>query len=153
MLQTTADQLTETIFAWRPRLQKLAHERVRYQPAPDRWSIAEVIGHLVDSACNNHQRFVRAQQLPSLTFPRYEQNEWVAAASWQTMDWSTIVDLWASYNLALAHLIRQIAESQLSTPCTITPYDVCDLKFLVKDYLDHLHHHLQRIEERLSAEA
>ena len=151
MPQQIADQLTQTVSTWRLRLQELSHDLVRDKPSADRWSIAEVVGHLVDSACNNHQRFIRAQFLPALTFPRYEQNEWVAAAAWQTMDWQTIVNLWASYNLMLAHVMRQIPDEQLSTRCTITPYEACDLRFLVTDYLDHLRHHLQKIDERLAA--
>ena len=152
MPQQIADRLTQTVSTWRLRLQELSHDLVRDKPSADRWSIAEVVGHLVDSACNNHQRFIRAQFLPALTFPRYEQNEWVAAAAWQTMDWQTIVNLWASYNLMLAHVMRQIPDEQLSTRCTITPYEACDLRFLVTDYLDHLRHHLQKIDERLTAE-
>ena len=31
-------------------------------PAPGRWAKKEVVGHLIDSAANNHQRFVRAQE-------------------------------------------------------------------------------------------
>jgi len=153
MQQQTADQLLTIVTQWRPRLQSLADHTVRHRPAPDRWSIAEVVGHLVDSANNNHQRFVRAQFVTALTFAKYEQNEWVRAAAYHSLDWLTLIELWASYNTVLAHLIRQIPDDQWSTPCTITPYETCDLRFLVSDYVTHLQHHLDRIAERTDEDA
>ena len=83
---TTAAELEELIDDWRGRLQRLEPQRVRERPAPDRWTISEVIGHLIDSACNNHQRFVRAQFCSELEFPRYDQNQWVAAANYVNAD-------------------------------------------------------------------
>lgn len=152
MPNPSAEQLSSIIEQWAPRLRQLSEEQIRFRPSPDRWSIAEVVGHLVDSACNNHQRFVRAQFVSELTFPKYEQNEWTAAAGYHSMDWQTLVNLWASYNAALAHLIQRIPESSLTTMCTITPFDPTDLKFLVTDYVVHQQHHLDRIDERLQPE-
>ena len=124
---------------------------VHKKPSEERWSISEVIGHLVDSACNNHQRFVRAQGVEELTFPRYEQNEWVVAANYVQSNWPSLVTLWRSYNQILAHVIRNIPQDALQTPCTITPYETCTLAVLVDDYLTHLHHHLTILEERLTS--
>ena len=82
----TASEIESLIESWRSKLHELDATSVRTKPAPDRWSISEVVGHLVDSACNNHQRSVRAQHFSELVFPKYEQNEWVAAANYQKAD-------------------------------------------------------------------
>jgi len=148
----TATEIESVIESWRIKLLGLDSEKVHAKHAPDRWSLSEVVGHLVDSACNNHQRFVRAQYCTELVFPKYEQNEWVAAANYRTRDWESLVQLWYHYNRQLAVLIRNIPESKLSTPCTITPNETCTLGFLVTDYLDHLHHHLSKLSERITAE-
>lgn len=149
MLETTAQGIEATVIEWSGRLidvpDNLAHEK----PSEDRWSISEVIGHLVDSANNNHQRFVRARSTDSLVFPRYEQNQWVSAASYRSFDWKTLVSLWRDSNVLLAQVVRNIPEDQLSTPCTITPYEQCSLEFLVTDYLDHMKHHLAILEQRI----
>jgi hypothetical protein len=41
-----------------------------YKPAPDKWSKKEILGHLIDSAANNHQRFIRAQyeNIPTIVY-------------------------------------------------------------------------------------
>ena len=150
MTEAVSETILTTIEAWRSRLLALSEVDARRKPAPDRWSIAEVVGHLVDSACNNHQRFVRAQDCDSLKFPKYDQNAWVAVGNYNQADWPSLVDFWCLYNRQLAHLIRNIPHSQLDTPCTIEPYPTCTLQFLVEDYLVHMQHHLQILSERMA---
>ena len=59
------------------RLIEIPEAAATYKPDPDRWSKKEILGHLIDSASNNHQRFVRAQFTARLEFPEYEQKSWV----------------------------------------------------------------------------
>ena len=144
----TADQLVATAGEARAWLLELPEDTVRHKPSPDHWSIAQVVGHLVDSACNNHQRFVRAQETETLEFPKYDQNSWADKGSYHDSDWRGLVELWYQYNCHLAHVMRNIPADQLSTHCAITTYEPCTLEFLVTDYLDHLNHHIAKIRER-----
>ncbi len=148
-----ADQLVDQVTQSREVLLGFGEIIVRHKPSADRWSIAEVIGHLVDSACNNHQRFIRAQQADSLAFPKYEQNFWVASNAYSSADWESLVELWYYYNLQLARVIRQIPAEKLSNLCRIGEFEPCSLEWLVTDYVDHLVHHLKKIEERVDGEA
>ncbi|MEM6470814.1 MAG: DinB family protein [Planctomycetota bacterium] len=148
-----AGEIESLVNIWFERLGSLSEDVVRHRPAPDRWSVSEVIGHLVDSACNNHQRFVRAQSLQSLRFPKYDQNAWVLAANYQETDWATLLSLWHSYNRVIASLIQMIPSSAFETQCTIIPYEPCTLEFLIEDYLTHLKHHLEILEKRLQESA
>ncbi|MEF2229290.1 MAG: DinB family protein [Pseudodesulfovibrio sp.] len=50
-----------------------AHVRI----APDAWTLAEIVGHLIDSAGNNHQRFVRLRFGDLAGFPAYDTEPWV----------------------------------------------------------------------------
>ncbi len=70
--EENASGIESVIEIWRTKLLSLDASDAHFKPADDRWSISEVVGHLVDSACNNHQRFVRAQFLEELVFPKYE---------------------------------------------------------------------------------
>lgn len=115
---------------------------------PDAWSIKEIIGHLIDSAANNHQRFVRAQLLSELAFPGYEQDAWVRSQDPQNRPWLELVEFWALYNRHLSHTISRIPESALNVPCRIGTNETVTLRFLVEDYLVHLRHHLKQIEDR-----
>lgn len=109
------------------------------------WSRRQVIGHLIDSASNNHQRFVRAALQPSLNSPGYDQDECVRVERPQEADWGMLVSLWAAYNRYLAHVIAHLPPEKLETSCSIGSEKAVTLRFLVEDYLKHLRHHLAQI--------
>lgn len=120
-----------------------------HRPRPDRWTIKEVIGHLIDSCANNHQRFIRAQFTTELAFPRYEQNQWVNAQHYDQVEWADLLELWRRYNLHLAHVISHISPAALNTRSVVGDYPPMTLQILVEDYVVHLKHHLSKIDERL----
>ncbi len=143
-----ADELIEIVEFFAARLALIDDSQVRDKSSDERWAIIEVVGHLVDSASNNHQRFVRAQESESLVFPKYEQNFWVKSQFYRQCSWENLIDLWKSYNLHLAHVIRRIPDGKLRNKCTIWPNEPVSLSYLVEDYLVHLKHHLNLINER-----
>lgn len=109
------------------------------------WSRKQVLGHLIDSASNNHQRFVRAALQGSLEFPRYDQDGFVRVQAVEGVNWALLVALWASYNRYLAHVIAHLPASSLETVCRIGSDQPVTLRFLAEDYLRHLLHHLRQI--------
>jgi hypothetical protein len=146
-MENIASELEQVVDAAVLRLKTLAEADVTPRPAEQEWSEKEVLGHLIDSAANNHHRFVRAQQTEELAFPRYEQDDWVRSQHYDGASWESLVDLWRSYNHHLAHVIRHIPADQLETPCRIGPSEPVTLRCLVEDYLVHLQHHLRQLEE------
>ena len=144
-MRELSDQLRCLVEAVEPGLRQI-HESESMRPAlPGGWSRKQVLGHLIDSASNNHQRFVRAMQQPSLDFPGYDQEGNIRVQALQEADWGLLVSLWAAYNRYLAHLIAHIPPSQLDTPCRIGAGEPVTLSFLASGYLTHLHHHLRQI--------
>jgi hypothetical protein len=109
------------------------------------WSRKQVLGHLIDSASNNHQRFVRAALQTSLDFPGYDQGGSVGVQAVQDADWQLLVALWAAYNRYLAHVIARLPASKLETVCRIGSSDAVTLGFLATDYVTHLVHHLSQL--------
>ncbi len=109
------------------------------------WSRKQVLGHLIDSASNNHQRFVRAALQTALDFPGYDQDGCVRVQAVEEADWTLLVSLWAGYNRYLAHAIAHLPVSKLETLCRIGSDEPVTLRFLAEDYLRHLLHHLGQI--------
>lgn len=113
------------------------------RPSPERWTRKEVVGHLIDSASNNHQRFVRGQLVAGQNFPAYEQEEWVRIQSYQSARWSDLVDLWRAYNTHLLHVIECMTEQGRRATCRVGGGAEVTLERLFVDYVDHLEHHLR----------
>jgi hypothetical protein len=109
------------------------------------WSRKQLLGHLIDSASNNHQRFVRASLLDSLEFPSYDQNGWSHVQAAEKVEWSLLTALWADYNKYLAHVIARLPPAKLHVPIRIGQNEPVTLKYLAQDYLRHLLHHLGQI--------
>ena len=109
------------------------------------WSRKQVIGHLIDSASNNHQRFVRASLQGSLEFPGYDQDGCVRVQTVQEAPWPLLIGLWTNYNFYLAHVIAYLPPEKLAAVCKIGDNAPVTLKFLAEDYLRHLLHHLDQI--------
>lgn len=109
------------------------------------WSRRQVLGHLIDSAANNHQRFIRASLQDSLEFPNYEPDGWSRVEAPQEAGWSLLVGLWANYNRYLAHVIGRLPPGKLAVECRIGENAPITLDALVQDYLRHLLHHLGQI--------
>jgi hypothetical protein len=146
----TAGELRQVATSFSKELLAADARAAARRPAPDAWSPKEVVGHLIDSAANNHQRFVRAQQADALTMPGYEQNHWVAAQGYQDADWSHLVALWTHLNLHLADVMARIPPAKYAVPCVIDDSTPVTLEFVVIDYVRHLRHHMAQIRERLS---
>jgi DinB superfamily len=138
------------------RLRDISAEESRSGPLADHWTPGEILGHLVDSAANNHQRFVRAQFTDDLVFPGYEQNGWVSAQKYREESWPDLIQLWSSYNLHIAHLASVIPEAILTKPRArhnldqiafnaVSTSEATTLEYLIRDYVVHLQHHLGQI--------
>jgi hypothetical protein len=134
------------------RFQAWSEADVTRERGEGKWVRKEILGHLIDSAFNNQQRFVRAQLGPSLTFPGYTQDAWVAAQAYQERSWEDILTLWAEVNRHLAHVITHIQRHALVTPCTIGQGAPVTLRFVAEDYVRHLHHHLAQVIRPEAAE-
>src|SRR4051812_29395987 len=101
-----------------PALLAIGDDASTTRPAPGKWSAREIVGHLIDSASNNHQRFVRAQFQDHLTFAGYDQNAWVAAQNYQEAPWRDLVMLWAAFNRHLARVMASVPDSVRTKPVT-----------------------------------
>jgi hypothetical protein len=123
------------------------------RPSPERWTKKEVLGHLIDSASNNHQRFVRGQLASGQDFPGYEQEQWVRTQGYQSARWPDLIDLWRAYNTHLLHVAACMSEEGKRATCPVGGGAEVTLAGLFVAYVDHLEHHLRKMLGRWEGRA
>jgi hypothetical protein len=152
------EDFKETIESATTRLLQISEAQSEKPRAEEHWSSKQIIGHLIDSATNNHARFVLGQIKDDLIFPGYEQNRWVEINHYQQRPWTQLVELWRAYNLHLVHVMSHADPSKMSNRCTqhslqtiafktVSEKEAVTLEYLMKDYVVHLKHHLDQILE------
>ena len=146
-----AAQLGSVVDAAETHLRKVTDEDSRRPFLAGGWSRKQLLGHLIDSASNNHQRFVRAALQDSLEWPGYDQDEWQRIQPTQDVPWAILVSLWANYNRYLAHVIAHLPAAKLDVPCRIGANQPVTLRFLAGDYVHHLSYHLEEIGLRAAS--
>ncbi|MEP6568216.1 MAG: DinB family protein [Acidobacteriota bacterium] len=155
-MQDFLNDFQQTIEAAANQLGQISLEASAIPRAAGKWSPKEIIGHLIDSASNNHQRFVRAQFTDDLVLAGYEQEGWVQVQDYQGEGWTQLVQLWRLYNQHLLHLIARVPEEtrmklrykhnlhKLASE-SLSESEPVTLDWFMRDYLDHMKKHLQQI--------
>lgn len=154
--ETFLGEFNDTLSDATPRLLAISEEQSEIPRAEDKWSAKQIVGHLIDSAGNNHQRFVRAQFTDDLVFAGYEQNEWVRVEHFQEEPWRDLVQFWQLYNQHILHIMKHAPEDtrtklrqrhnlhQLASE-QIREDEPVTLEFFMRDYVDHMEKHLNQI--------
>ena len=143
-MKDLASELRRAVHEARARLDAI-DEKGSLEMGPGTWSKRQILGHLIDSALNNDQRFVRAQSGEALDFPDYEQDAWVAAHGYAERPWPDLVALWVLLSEQIALAIERLPADRLATPCRIGGGEPGSLEFIARDYPKHMQHHLQQI--------
>ena len=144
-MQKVSKHLKQTIKKVVPLLKKISEEVASEKPQPHKWSKKEILGHLLDSACNNQQKFLRTMLTAELQFVGYQQNEWVSLQNYNAVEWKTLITWWVNVNEHLAHIIENAPNNTLKNTIQIVDDGPFTLEFIMTDYVEHLKHHIKQI--------
>lgn len=128
------------------RFKAISEEEWVYKATSEKWSKKEIIGHLCDSAFTNIRRFVVTQYKENENIV-YDQNAWVKAQNYQNVPIFELINLWKALNYQIVHIVENIPDEALQRTCDTTKTELqrFTLEFIIKDYVDHLQHHLKAI--------
>lgn len=155
-MKDVLEDFVRTVEEASARLLSVTEAESRVPLAEGKWSAKETLGHLIDSASNNHQRFVRAQLKDDLVFEGYAQEDWVRVQAYGDEPWPLLVNLWKFYNLHLAHVMAVAPEAVRTRQrashnfqqigfAAVAPEAPSTLEHLMRDYVSHLKSHLSQI--------
>lgn len=152
-----SDDLLGILRAAAPMIAHKTDQQLCTPPAPGKWSPKEVLGHLIDSAYNNHRRFILAQQQDHLRFSGYDQEDWVVTNNYANREADEVVETFFVVQRHLVHAIASLPDDLLDRETTEHEFDrmamrrlqagtPSTLRYLVEDYCFHLVHHLKQID-------
>jgi hypothetical protein len=143
---------TESAREFRAEIERLRSVLLALSPAladtPWRaggWTRKQIVGHLLDSAANNRQRFVRATIDGQYAGPGYAQDAWVAAHGYSDQPWETLLRWWQAEHEILVNVVERIPEERLEAMCVMGDDAPVSLRFLIEDYLSHQRGHFKQL--------
>ena len=140
---------------WLNRMEKM-YQLFRTCPDPnlrekeEGWSIKEILGHLFDSASNNHQRLLRYIKGGELKFPGYDQEEFVKRANYREFEYLDLLSLWYCQNKLLSHIYDHIPEDDRESAIRVGDREAVSIRRLMEDYFTHLEVHEEQVEKILT---
>ena len=148
-ISTVTNGIQQNIDTWEQKLIGLPIETISTKRNNQNRTIKQILGHLIDSASNNHQRMIRLQYHETLDFPDYQQDNdlWIALQDYQNADWQNIIQLWKYYNLHLIRVIQSADQTKFANSWQNFEGTTVTLRQMIEGYLDHIDLHLNEIGE------
>jgi|AGTN01.1.fsa_nt_gi hypothetical protein len=148
-LSIYTNEIKNVIDEWEQKLLLLPEDVITERQNHQNRTVKQLLGHLVDSASNNHQRMIRLQYNENLVFPDYTQDNdrWIAIQDYQHADWKDLVQLWKFFNLHIIHLIEAVDKSKLNNYWNDFEGIKVTLADMIKGYPSHLNLHINDIRE------
>lgn len=147
-MKETINKLDKLLISASNFIKQIPEEDMSIKPSNGKWSKKEILGHLIDSAVNNLQRFTEIQFMEKpYVIRNYKQSELVTANGYQTSQVSEILGFWLAINYRIIHVMSQQSEETLNYKIDLGAGGISDLRFLMADYVEHLEHHVGQIIE------
>jgi hypothetical protein len=131
-------------------LEDLTEEEANWKPAPDRWSIAEVIEHL--SHVEGHGFRSRMDQMTESTLPEileYDQEALAAEGQYSGRDVEDSFDHWEDQREANIEFLRGLDESVVSRQGKHERLGIITIGDLLNEWAFHDMGHIRQILELL----
>ncbi len=128
-------------------LKEFPREMWQFRPAPDRWTIHEIIIHIADSEANSFARGRKFIAEPGATVMAYDERQWAKALRYHGQSPEDALELFKWLRLTSDQLIRSLPDAVWANTIhhpengTMTMDDWLDV------YARHIPEHLQQMQE------
>lgn len=145
-MQQVIAELSQLIADCTEHFKQMPESEWAAKPDPAKWSKKEVLGHLIDSALNNHRRFVVGQYAQGQNIV-YAQDQWVASQNYQQAHTPELIALWQLLNLQIVRILENMPADAYQHVCDTGKNgpELHTLEWLAEDYVAHMRHHFLKL--------
>lgn len=142
-------RIVQLLTDWENRLLHLSEEQISLKRNTQNRNVKQILGHLIDSAVNNHHRIVRLQYQKRLSFPDYQpdNDSWIHIQNYEDRDWALLVQFWKLYGLHISFIMNQVNEADLDNLWTDGFIVPVSLEDIICGFPCHFELHLTEIQE------
>lgn len=145
-MKETINKLEELLIILKDYISTSSDAELNQKASPEKWSKKEILGHLSDSAINNLQHFIEIQlEKKPYRIRQYDRVELVKVNDYQNSEIKEIIDFLLSINIRIKSVINLQTVETLNYKIELYDGNVSDLRFLMKDYVDHFELHINQI--------
>lgn len=125
----------------------ISEEKSTYAYAQGKWTIKELLQHLIDAERIFTYRALCFARKEQVTLPGFEENEYAAASNANIRSWESLTAEFVAVRKATLFLYDSFTAEMLATSgkASVNTYTVEALGFIL---LGHFNHHIKIIKER-----
>ncbi|WP_162463026.1 DinB family protein [Paenibacillus psychroresistens] len=141
------NEYTELYLLLEQKLQSLNEEQLTWKSALNQWSIAEVLGHLVDATVVHYFRVRKVLAEPLLEiWPLYAQDEWVARSKVNAIPAKESLELFRSAAHYNGLFYKGLTDEDWSLSALNYKGERVTVHKLFENFITHTHIHLRQID-------
>lgn len=127
-------------------LKQFPREMWAYRPAPDQWTIHEIIVHITDSEANSYVRCRRFIAEPGSTLLGYDEMRWAVALNYQAQSTEAALELFKGLRQSSYQLIKTLPEAVWANTAEHTESGRMTMDDWLETYTRHIPDHLAQMQ-------
>ncbi len=132
-------------------VERMPAELWHYKPAPDRWSVHEILLHIADSEANSYIRCRRCIAEPGETVMAYDENAWASALCYPQRSVALALELFRCLRASTCELLRDLPDEAWGNTIEHPENGTMTLDDWLQVYERHIPVHIAQMERNLKA--
>ncbi|HMV99066.1 MAG TPA: DinB family protein [Acidobacteriota bacterium] len=129
------------------QLSQIAEEQSAFRYAEDKWSLKQVLGHLIDTERIFQYRLLRVARQDQTPIEGFEQDDYVASGEFDARSWASLLEVYTTVRAATVSLIKGLPSDAWLRRGTANKNPV-SVRALVCLIAGHELHHMTIVKER-----
>lgn len=151
-----ADLLMNIVLSSSTMIEALGPDFLETRRSGKKWNKRQILGHLIDSAYNNHQRIIRTEAQGNMIYKGYDADYWVDMNQYAVRKSDEVLESFIVVQRHFANVVAGLSDEKLTLEYEDHQLNETamqefpsggrgSLSFLIWDYIYHIEHHLKQI--------